>query len=361
MGSPDALPELPKTKEDGTPFSRIEYETALRDSVKKIQWLRILAHRELGLPQRQAWDMTEIMVRHWIIDEQIRRGVVLGDIIGVNAQTYQDEGEVRQFTQRLGAFIQTGHALMPKQGEGVDMSNFTPPPGGMPMPPTNGQPQPTQYAIPPAPVGAPTAPPGFTPPQPQSFVPPQPPAYVPPQPQAQQPQPVAPPQQQTYQPPAMPPGPPGAPQGFGPPPQPGVPQPPQAPPTTAVAPAAGGRRKRGAGAEAAPQPAAPVPPMQQSVPFPGQQQAQPPAPMPAQAAYAPPQAQQGGADVAQLQAEVADLRNIVSQMSNLLLGLGKQSTMTSMGVAILLRAKYQSPGTADIEGILRELKQTIPQ
>jgi hypothetical protein len=366
MGAPDAIPDLQLSHPDGTPLTRIEADQYIRETLRKVHWLRILANKKYGLPKQYTFGMTELMVRHWFLDEAIRRGELVGDQVGVNLQNYNDENEQRQFAQRLAAMIQAGQAVHPKEGEGIDMSNIPQPPPGAP---SNGQPPQPQGFIPPPPP-----PMGVAGPPQQGFVPPQPQAqpYMPPAtqgpPQGYVPQPPPMPQQVAppMAPPMMPPGyapPPGAPPMM---PQAGPPQmppgPPQAPPPQA-APATSGRRGRGKAAEPAPQAAAP----QGSPPMPPQGAGGFIPPMPQQPFAPLPQAQVPQVPMAPMpQATTAPAMDIgpllqkVEQLTQTVAVLNRRMELSNMAITVLSRAIYRADGSNDIEGWLKEIRQ-IPQ
>lgn len=353
MSDPGGIPELKYAHPDGRLRTRLEMEQWLRQEVPKVHWLRIIASRVFGLTKQISWDMKEIVLKHWLLDEMVRRQAIVGDQLGVNANASNDEGEVRQFTQRLAALIQSGQAVQPQHAEGIDMSGYQPPPPPMiggPVPP-NGQ---QQMAYPPGPP---------QPPQPQG--PPQ--GYA---------HPPGPPQQPQYQqPPMAPPGPPGpsmAPPGYGPPPgppmgpPPGVPQVPQQ--------TGGGRRGRKPADQAA-QPAGPPAPPQGFAPppFPAGPQAPvaapqmpPPGFAPAPTVQLPPQQFQvpapGAASVDPgINQKLEQLLSLVSQQATKQAALEKKYEMMSMMLTIIGRAMYHKQGSPDIVGFLNELQIPLPQ
>ena len=374
MAGPDTIPDLNYQKPDGSLFTRLEMEEQMRKVWPKIHWIRIKANKIYGLPRQAAFDMKEAILRHWTLDEMIRRGQITGDSSGVDAQTYNDDATTRQFIQRLQYLVQAGQAITPQEGEGVDMSQFVPPPP--PMGGSNGAPQ--QQQMP------------FQPPMPQQ-------GYAPPQMPQQPPMPPGPPQQMMAPPMAppqqmMPQGPPQ--QQFAPPmPGAGMPQMPSTPvppmpgapppqmPQQQAAPQGGGRRKRGGGDQQAqaPQPAAPVPQMPQQGFQPQGQFAPPGAPPPmmppgGQQGYAPPPQQQqapqgastyGQQQVPQQQAAPAATDPALHQKLDQI--LANQARLTSdlgaiqAGIAVALRATYQRPGEANLRAFLAELNIQLPQ
>jgi hypothetical protein len=350
------IPELEYfDHQQGRPKTRLEMEHWLREKIPKVHWLRIIACKLFHLPKPISWDMREIVLKHWLLDEMIRRQQITGDMLGVNQTASNDDGELRQFQQRLAALIQSGQAVLPQHVEGVDMNGFTPPP------PPNGQ---SQYTAPPAPPGPPAGPPA--PPMPAG--PPQ--GYAqPPMQQTQMPGPgfqAPPPPQQ-----AAPMGPPG----YGPPPGPPMSGPPMSPPPSAppqqAATGRGRRKAADAGPPAAPPPAAPVPAM-------GPPGVQPPsgfAPLPAGApsfgpppvVATPPQAQNTQMAAAQnsigdaLYERLENLTKLVEAQGKQIAELQKVVQMTSMVTTILGRGMYSKQGTADVAGFLQELGQPLPQ
>ena len=424
MGAPETLPDLQYQKPDGSPFTRLEMEQQMRDVWPKVYWLRIKANKIYGLPKQPSFDMKEAVLRHWVLDEMARRGQIVGDQVGVNVQSYNDDNEQRQFIQRLTAMIQAGQAFAPKEGEGVDMSNLP----QQPPVPANGQMAPQQFAPPAPPMGVPqnyappAGPPGFAPPAPPFAPPgmaPPPPAqgFAPPAqgfaplpaqgfaplpaqgfapggppqgfqpaapPQFAPPPGMAPPQQGA---PMMPPGyaPPSGPPGYAP--QAAPQQQMAAPQQAAPAPAGGrgrGRKAAGDGQPAAVPPAAPVPPMgaqpgyapppQQTAPgfpplpqggFPGFGQ---PQQAPQQQSFAPqqptPQAapqQSVGTDLGPVLAKLDQLAGLVTQQAQIIGGLQRQITVLSMGAALTLRAAHSRQGAPDMESILKEIGVQLPQ
>jgi hypothetical protein len=336
MGSPTTIPDIVYQKPDGNLFHRIEMEQQIRDKWPKVHWLRIIATKNYGLPKNLSWDMKEIVLRHWLLDEMIRRGHATGDLVGVNAQASNEEAEVRQFIQRLAGLISAGAALQPQQAEGIDMGNFAPPPppmmGGTPP---NGQNAPA--FAPPTPSGPPMmqppgAPPGFAPvppPVPPGFAPPGVPANQPPNP------------------------------GFSPPPgfaPPGVSTPPPGPATT------GGRGRRKAAPDAAPPTAAPVPPtMPMSVVSPG---------VPATATFAPLPAPNNTVALPTVPTPVGTQMTASVDLSPVLKALEqsraevdalrKELTLVSMIATLSCRALYGKQGNGDATTLLKEFG-LIPQ
>jgi hypothetical protein len=363
MSNSGGIPELQYNHPDGRPRTRLEMDQWLRADFAKVHWLRIIASRVFGLPKQISFTMREIVLRHWFLDEMIRRQLVVGDQLGVNANASpDDENELRQFTQRLAALIQAGHAVPPQHAEGVDMSGYQPPPppnmGGNLPPPPNGQ---QQMAYPP---GPPQPPPHQPPPPsgpPMGYA--QPP--VPPQPQP-------PPQfQQPPAPPAM--SPPMAP-GYGPPPGPPMGPPQGAPQQTAP------RRGRppkdqSAAAPPAPSQVAPqsfAPP--QAPPFP----AGPPAPV-----AAPPQGPGNFAPLpnhgavpmpsipmpnkpaapqatSNLDQKLDQLLSLVSQQNTRIAALERKTEILGMVNTVLARAMYQKQGPQTPESFLTELELPLP-
>lgn len=357
------------TNPDGRPKSRLEMDQWMRTEMPKIFWLRIHACRTFGLSKQLSFDMTEICIRHWLLDEMIRRRFITGDLLGVNANTSNDEGELRQFTQRLAAMIQAGQAVQPQHAEGVDMNGYTPPPPPVPMGPPSSTPAPGP-AYPPGPPGPPQQ--QYQPPGPpvQSYPPgpPAPPAGPPAAPQYSAPPPMGPP---GYAPP--PTGVPTAPPMAAPPSPPAQMGPPAAP-----APARRGRKP--AGGETASPAVAPPPPAGPPMGPPGAPQGfapagfAPPAPQGyappptvpmMQAPVAPPQAQAPAAPaevdltpILQKLNEMAGKMEILANHNNL---LQKRIDMLSMVTTVVCRAIYQKQGSPDAAGFLTELGIPLPQ
>lgn len=352
------IPELETyNHQENRPKGRLEMEQWIRDKIPKVHWLRIIACKLYHLSKPISWDMREIVLKHWLLDEMIRRQQITGDLLGVNQNASNDEGELRQFQQKLRALIETGQAIQPHHAEGVDMSFSPPPPpnmNGTPAP-QNGQQQ--QYAAPPGPP-APPMPAG----PPQGY-------GQPPMPQQTQiggPGFQAPPPPQQVAPPPM--GPPG----YGPPPGPPMGGPPMTPPPSAPPQqAAGGRgRRKAEGAQMAPPPAAPVPPM--SGP-PGAPAGFAPLPAsgpsfgPPPTIAAPPQAQHsqaapsGGVDLGPVLQRLDALQKLVESQAAQIAALSRLTQLDSMALTILGRAMYQKPGTAVVADFLTEIGQPIPQ
>lgn len=403
LESENPIPDLKYAKPDGSLFNRVEMEQQTRAIWTKVHWLRIKANKLYDLAKQVAWGMPEITLRHWILDEMIRRGQVVGNPIGVNVQTFDDDAEKRNFTQQLTAMIQAGQALVPQEGEGFDMTQFQQPPPP-PMPPgpgggPNGSPQQAQpqsgYAAPPQGGYQPPPPPPMggmpgmmTPPPapggyPQGYPPPQqpmqqpqmqPPPQPPQQPQFAPPQPGYPPVPQGG-PPMQPP--PGQPPQFAPPQgmqQPQYPQQPPAPvpqtpgavppgPPTGAPNTGRGRGGRGRGAETQtagsvpppPQPAAPVPPMA-GYPQPGPNQGFAPLPAPPQVV-----SQGSSGDIPMLLQKIDQLTQLVMQQGQQIVALTRRVEVGNMVATLSARVFYRREGTADAEGFLRELQITVPQ
>jgi hypothetical protein len=383
MAGPESIPELTYQKPDGSLFNRLEMEEQMRKVWPKIHWVRLKANKIYGLSRQAAFDMREAVIRHWTLDEMIRRGQISGDMSGVDAITYNDEAVTRQFIQSLQYLIQSGQAITPSEGEGIDMNNFVPPPPPMgAVPPPNGAPQqqpmqfqqPAPQGFPPPgmPAGMPATPPG----------PPMAPQQMQPPPMQQPPQMMMPPGGPQYAPPMPGTGMPQMP-STPVPPMPGSP-PPQMPAPQQATPQGGGRRKRGGGGDQPPPQAAPVPPM----PGAGGPQGYPPpaqfgppgAPQPMgppgvpQGGYAPPPAgppqqqfsappmQQAPAPVAaapdpRLDQVLANQQQIIAGQAKLL----QEWTVLQAGLATWLRATYQRPGAPDLKTTLTELGIQFPQ
>lgn len=360
MGSA-GIPPLDFTKPDGSQLSRYEMDVQTREKWHKVHWLRLMAIQQYGLPKQISYDMREIVLRQWVLDEMIRRGQISGVVLGVNAQSHNDEAEMRQFTQKLAAFVQANQIVLPKEGEGIDMSQFTPPPPpmmGAPVP-QNGQAPAPAFSPPPMPPGGFPAAPGApvaAPPMAQ-------PQYTAPPGFAPAPGPVAPP--------AMPPGiPQGFPQQPSFPPQAAPVAAPPAPPGPPAAPqpaaAPGGGRKRGPKpADAAPAPvpgASPVPPMPGPMgppagfaPGPGVPGI-PSAPGFVPAAPAPAPVPQGIAT-----SPGVDLTPVLQRLDQLQATVNAQAAElknASMVITFLARVVLQKQGSVEAAELLREFGHT---
>lgn len=357
MSDSGSIPELQYTHPDGTRRTRFEMDQWLRQEVPKVHWLRIHASKTFALAKNISWDMREIVLRHWLLDEMVRRNLIIGECIGVNTTASNDETELRQFSQRLSAAIQNGSAVQPQHAEGIDMTTtFTPPPppvGGIPTQPSYpaGPPAPP---VPPGPPGVPMGPPGYQPPAAPSVAP--------------------------YQPPMGPPG-------YTPPGVPNSP-PPSAPPAVAPPPGPGrkGRKAAEATATSSAPPAAPVPPVG---PPPGLPQppgfapvgglvTMPPVPDLRGATGTPAAtAAMAGAQTVTLHAPATlhsptiDLTDVLTKLDQTLnisnstaarfSVFERKLELLSMMVTILGRAMYQKSGNTDIVAFLKELGVSIPQ
>ena len=340
MAESTTIPELVCIHPDGSKRSRLEMDLWIRENCPKVHWLRIISSRTYGLAKQYTFDMKEIVLRHWLLDELVRRGHIHGDMVGVNPQTHNDETEARQFTQRLMVLVQNGQACQPKSEEGIDMTAFNAPPPPVLTP--NGTPSSTAPATPagpsfgPAP-GAPTMLPSMS----------------------------------------------GPPQNFAPAPSPSGPAP--SVPTPAASNRAQRRgSQRGANSEppVAVPPASPVPPVEVPVTAP----LMPPvpvvgvvAPMPVPTMNTPniplPNVSMPGAvSVAGNDKSIDFLKEKVSNLGDAvdkLMGgtavsidgikeLNRKIDQLSMAMTILSRAIYQKQGTADLEEWLKELGFTLP-
>ena len=214
---------------DGSLFSRIEAEQWFRHHLERLEW-RLLARRRYGLEHKHIFDALHITALHMLLDAMVARGELAGEVLGVQPGVDSEGPELEKFKQRLAAFIASGQAMIPEEGDGIDMTDinkFNPPPVGMP----NGIPGAPQQGF--APGAAPPgvqgqfpqvpsfpAPPGMAPPGMPPQMAPQMPQQMQPQAPQQMPQQMQPLQGFTPQP--QPPGMPQPPAGF---PAPGAPQP----------------------------------------------------------------------------------------------------------------------------------------
>lgn len=366
MSDSGGIPALQYKRLDGGPRTRLEMDEWLRKEVPKVHWLRLHASRTLGLPKQISWDMSEIVLRHWILDEMIRRQLIVGDLLGVNQNSYNDESELRQFAQRLSALLQTGQAIQPQHAEGIDMNGYTPPPppmGGVPQ-----QPQQSTYQGPPSPPGPPGPPMGG-------------PSY-----------PSAPPGPPQFQ--QQPPSPPAGPPGYAPPPA-GVPMapppmqagpPPMGPPAAGPPAPTGGRRGKRADApqQMAP-PTGPVPPMNPGAPQGFSPVGAPPAPgyapqimnnpmvpgvqgvpqglvQPPQTFQQAPQPQQAPqVDLSTVHTKLDQVLNHLNSLAARNAVLERNLTLLSMAVVLIGRSMFQKPGALDAAAFLTEYEVPIPQ
>lgn len=385
MGMNDA-PALALAKPDGSVLNRVEAEKELWDKCKTSHTMRRLAWGQFGLDNRYTWMLKPTSITHWILDEMIRKRMIAGDPIGVQPELESDDSYFNSFIQRLKVFVEDGRAMLPKEGEGIDMENFNqgapppmngqptnmpgyapPPPPPMGYPAPQGQPQqfqqqpppPSQYAAPPPPpaqYGAPPAVPGYPAPQGQQQMQfgQQAPQFGQQAPQVASPFPPQGPPPPIGQPQMPPQGmPQAAPQGMMTGPAQGAPPP--APPATSPS----NRRGRGKSAEAAPQAAPP----QQNFNTPPQGM-MPPQGMPQfgqQVAQAP---QGGGSDA--LQAQVAELKGIIAQQAQQIAQILHMVKGVDAAVSILIRPYYekglpQQPQQLGTEATFKECQLPYPQ
>ncbi len=366
------LPSLALRKPDGSLLTRIEAETELWDKCKTSHTMRRLAWGQFGLDSRYAWILKPTSVTHWVLDELIRKKQIAGDPIGVQPELESDDSYFNSYVQRLKVFVEDGRALMPKEGEGIDMGDFNG------QQPPNGQP-PMGYAPPPPPMGFPGqqgAPP------PQGMAPPQqpPPQFGAPQPgfPPQAPQFGGQPQQQQYAPqqPSFPPQ--GAPPPIAAPQQQQMPQqmapqgmmPQQAAPPTPPAQAPSNRRGRGKADAGAVPPGMPNPPVQQQMPFPGAQQPQQAMPQfgaapsmgaPMQQGM-PSQQPAGGPD---LLAQIAELKGLIAAQDQTLKQILHVLKGADAVASIMVRGYYNLPlpqqaSQLNTEATFGEMKMPYP-
>jgi hypothetical protein len=319
-------------KPDGLPFNRIEMERQMREKWNKVHYLRIQAIHLYGLDKRFVYDMREAHLRHWVLDEMIRRGQIAGDQIGVNVHAHNDEAEQRTFLQKLVVFVQTGNAVLPKEGEGVDMTVFQNPP---PPPVSNGIPTFAPPAPPPPPAGIapPPLPPGYGP---QATM------VTPPLPAPSMSVAFPPPPGVTNMPPMPPPPPPQA--------------------EAAPAPTRRGRKANAGAGSTAPVVAAPVPPMNPpgvelvaptttgNVPLPG---GFAPLPLPNTVVAA-------GQSSGEAAARLSGLENLVGTLATELANVNRQLGVMSVAITVLTRAVYQKAGGTDLVAFLTELGVQLP-
>lgn len=308
------LHEIPERRPDGSLFTRLEREQHLRE-FSSYDWARYAT--QMGFDKKLAFGTSGIYVLHAILDEQIKRKLIVGDKLGVRLDLVREGNEqaVNEFKMKLDLAVQQGQALAQnQQGDNPMANGFTPPP---PPPP-------------------PQQPGGFPPPAPAQFSPP------PPPPPPQQPQ-YAPPGVAAAPPPPPPPPPAqAAPPQYAPPSGPAVaapPPPPPAPPAPPVPPTSGGKRGKRSEAAPPPPPAPPAPPS--FTPPPGM--APPPPP---QQAYAPPPQAQSAPDNSELLEHVKASRADIIELKNLVNDLRQMAADQSVVLALLLRQLYQKQLTS---------------
>lgn len=338
MAEPGGIPDLSYCHIDGTPRTRLEMEQWLRSEVPKVHWLRIIANRIFHLPKQISWDMREIVLKHWLLDEMVRQRFITGDVLGINSNASNDESELRQFTQKLVALIQSGQAVQPQHSEGIDMTSYTTPP----PPPVTSQPNGQSNMQPPGPPMAPSMP-------------------------------------QFHQAPSPPMGPPGysAPPGppMSAPPMNGPPMGPPSSPPPGVAPAPTTPRR----GRPPKDPSANVSPpntVVSSTPVGFPMAAPPQVSMPSIPAvnhggFAPLPAAVPSAQTLSAASPTAELLKFEQKLDQLLILNKKQSEeitslqrkieIASMVTTLLVRSIYQKPGTTDAATLLTELGSTVPQ
>src|SRR5687767_12628994 len=140
MAENEVQKDLQYQKQDGSRFTRVEMEQQIRETWSKLYTKKIRSSKDFGLDKKPAMDMPAGFLIHWMLDEMIRRGLIDGDLAGVNVNNYTDQNEKQHLSQRVQALVQSGQALSPKQGEGFDMTQFPAPPPP-PMPPNGAAPQ----------------------------------------------------------------------------------------------------------------------------------------------------------------------------------------------------------------------------
>src|ERR1051325_3663662 len=109
---------------DGSAYlTRVEMENVIRTVWKTVHARRLKAIKPYDFDRKIAYDVRPILVLHYILDEMVRRGQIHGDQIGVGATTENDQ-EFKEFTVKLAQFVQSGQAIQPTEGEGINMSDF---------------------------------------------------------------------------------------------------------------------------------------------------------------------------------------------------------------------------------------------
>lgn len=174
--SPAAIADsLIAPKPDGTPYSRPEMETRIRDIAGTTQVKRLITIERYGLHTKVAYDMKPITVIHWLLDKMIDKGEVQGNKMNISSDLGADHvpETFNQFCQVLSLFIENGSALRPLDGEiPMDKLNIPPPPGQPVAPGQPAQPQQQAAFTPPPPPPMPGA-------QPMMAQPPPPPTMAP--------------------------------------------------------------------------------------------------------------------------------------------------------------------------------------
>lgn len=234
--------------QNGQKLQRIQMEQQIREKFPAALRWAVLAIG-YGMDQSHALLAPPVFTLHWLLDEMVRRQQLDGDVFGLPPEAHLNAPMMTHFTQQLDVAIQTGQAMSPAMGEGVDMSKPAAPPTVPSQFPTvpgaaPSIPAPPQMAAPAMP--APFQVPAGIPAPPQMSMPPQMSPAMPPMP-ASAPRPMVP-----QMPTAPASGPPTVPAPHSPPPGP-VP-PPQMPPAQ---PPARATSRRKAAEPAAPQPGVP--------------------------------------------------------------------------------------------------------
>jgi hypothetical protein len=353
-------------KPDGSAMTRLEAEHTIRTSLGTVHHMRHLASRDFGLDKKLMFLIKPVSVIHWILDEMVRRKLIIGEEIGVKPELESDPNYFNTFQQKIAAFVQSNQAMMPKEGEGVNMSdiNNMMPPGA---PPQNGHPQ-TGFAPPPPPPpmfqsGAPT--PNVPPPPPQTGFGAAPPTQQSFGPPTGMPQQFGPPNQTQQTQPAFPPAPGGQPSHVPPPPPP-VPAQTRTPratrksndldKTVVAAPPASSGFGQQFGAPGANMPmSSPLPASVNQVPV----NMTPTMPTPMGAPAQDPR-------IDQLQQQIASLSKIVEQQSTMLSQILQLSKNVDMACSIVTRVYYQQnlptrPEQLGCEVTFKDIGLPIPQ
>ena len=128
MAAEDSFPEIIQLRKgDGSHYSRLEMEQQILDVWARPLHMQIQAVRFLGLNPIAVYGMLPGVCRHYILDELVRRGDVVGASADVDPVNHMNPEQHALFIQKLGALVWTGPALPPIQGDGI-VANIPAPP-----------------------------------------------------------------------------------------------------------------------------------------------------------------------------------------------------------------------------------------
>lgn len=356
MAEPGGIPDLSYCHLDGTPRTRLEMEQWLRSEVPKVHWLRIIANRIFHLPKQISWDMREIVLKHWLLDEMVRQRFITGDVLGINSNASNDESELRQFTQKLVALIQSGQAVQPQHSEGIDMTSYTPPPPSLGITTPNGQPNtPPSFSSPPGPPMAPSMPQYQQAPTPPTL-----PSYSPSSPPISAPPMNGPPMGPPTSPPNVP-APIAPPRRGRPPKDPSAVQQQVAPSST---PAQALTAPPGFSPTVMPAPQSQQESPRYAVPMPNipgiNTGGFAPLPVPTTSAQVLPTTAPAS-ELFKFEQKLDQLLNINKQQAEDIISLKRKVEIASMVTTILVRSIYHKEGSSDAAGLLAELGSPVPQ